>query len=225
MAVSGVSNTPSTSSLASSRQSIADNFDSFLSLLTTQLKNQNPLDPLDTNAFTQQLVQFTGVEQQLKTNEFLEAMMLANQNAGTASAVGYIGKTITASGVKGELTAEGAQWNFAVDKPATINVTVKDASGNVVFTKQGDVGMGESVFKWDGIGNDGKVKPDGTYSISISGRDADGKMVGVATEMKGEVTGVDLSGTEPVLLMGTARINMSSILTVRAKETTPAPTT
>src|SRR6187431_2602810 len=66
------------------RQTLAGNFDTFLRLLTTQLKNQNPLDPLDTNQFTQQLVQFTGVEQQLKTNQFLEAMMLANQNAGSS---------------------------------------------------------------------------------------------------------------------------------------------
>src|SRR6187455_2066047 len=91
---------------------IASNFTTFLQILTTQLKNQNPLDPLDTNQFTQQLVQLTGVEQQLKTNEFLEAMMLANQNAGQSAAVGYIGKTITASGVKSELGAEGAKWHF-----------------------------------------------------------------------------------------------------------------
>ena len=73
MAVSGVSTT-GTSATAASRQTIAQNFDTFLQLLTTQLKNQNPLDPLDTNQFTQQLVQFTGVEQQLKTNEFLASM-------------------------------------------------------------------------------------------------------------------------------------------------------
>src|SRR6187402_248688 len=106
MAVSSVGSSSGGSALASSRQTIAQNFDTFLQLLTTQLKNQNPLDPLDTNQFTQQLVQFTGVEQQLKTNEFLEAMMLANQNSGKSNAVGYIGKTITASGVKSELTKD-----------------------------------------------------------------------------------------------------------------------
>ena len=73
--VSGTSAT-SGSGLANSRKTIADNFDTFLQLLTTQLKNQNPLDPLDTNQFTAQLVQFSGVEQQLKTNEFLEALLL-----------------------------------------------------------------------------------------------------------------------------------------------------
>jgi flagellar basal-body rod modification protein FlgD len=217
MAVNGVGSTGSSSSMASSRATIADNFDTFLQILTTQLKNQNPLDPLDTNQFTQQLVQFTGVEQQLKTNQFLEAMMLANQNAGSSQAVGYIGKEITASGVKSELVNGSAKWHFAVDEASTINVTVKDADGNVVYTKQGNVGAGESVFNWDGIGSNGEEMPPGTYSINIQAKNADGKSVGVATEMTGEVTGVDLTGTEPVLLVGSARVNMSAVMSVRAK--------
>ncbi|RYE76389.1 MAG: flagellar hook assembly protein FlgD, partial [Hyphomicrobiales bacterium] len=161
MAVGGVGSSPATSALAGSRQGIADNFDTFLQILVTQLKNQNPLDPLDTNQFTQQLVQFTGVEQQLKTNQFLEAMMLANQNAGSSQAVGYIGKEITASGTKSELVDGAARWHFAVDEPAQITVQVKDAAGNVVFVKEGNVNKGESVFNWDGIGSDGSKKPNG----------------------------------------------------------------
>ena len=223
MAVNGVGSTGNNSALSNSRATIADNFDTFLQILTTQLRNQNPLDPLDTNQFTQQLVQFTGVEQQLKTNQFLEAMMLANQNAGQSSAVGYIGKTITASGVKSELGPNGARWHFAVDEAATINVTVKDANGKVVYTKQGNVPAGESLFTWDGLNNDGREMPDGTYSINIQAKNADGKMVGVATEMTGEVTGVDFTGSEPVLLIGSARVNMSAVLSVRAKEEAETP--
>ena len=216
MAVSSVA-ANTANSLTSSRKSIADNFDTFLQLLTTQLKHQNPLDPLDTNAFTQQLVQFTGVEQQLKTNDFLAAMMASTQIASNSQAVGYIGKVVTASGVKSELVEGSAAWHFATAKDATITVTVKDASGNSVFTKQGSVKSGESVFNWDGIGSDGKQKPDGSYSIQIEARDGDGKLIDVATEMTGEVTGIDLSGTEPVLIVGTARVNLSAILSVRAK--------
>ena len=216
MAVSGVA-ANTANSLSSSRQSIADNFDTFLQLLTTQLKHQNPLDPLDTNAFTQQLVQFTGVEQQLKTNDFLAAMMASTQIASNSQAVGYIGKVVTASGVKSELVEGSAAWHFATAKDATITVTVKDAGGNSVYTKQGSVKSGESVFTWDGIGSDGKQKPDGSYSIQIEARDGDGKLIDVATEMTGAVTGIDLSGTEPVLIVGTARVNLSAILSVRAK--------
>jgi flagellar basal-body rod modification protein FlgD len=216
MAVSGVGSTGS-SSMASSRQTIAENFDMFLQILTTQLRNQNPLDPLDTNQFTQQLVQFTGVEQQLKTNEFLQAMMTATQNASNTEAVNYVGKIVTASGNKSELVNGQAQWHFAVDQPANINVTVRDLDGNVVFTKSGSVGQGESIFTWDGIGNDGNKRPDGSYSITIEARNEDGKLIDVATEMTGEVTGVDFTGSEPVLIVGTGRVNMSAVLSVRAK--------
>ena len=117
MAVSSVA-ANTANSLTSSRKSIADNFDTFLQLLTTQLKHQNPLDPLDTNAFTQQLVQFTGVEQQLKTNDFLAAMMASTQIASNSQAVGYIGKVVTASGVKSELVEGSAAWHFATAKDA-----------------------------------------------------------------------------------------------------------
>lgn len=216
MAIAGVSSTGS-SALGASRQTIADNFDTFLQILTTQLKNQNPLDPLDTNQFTQQLVQFTGVEQQLKTNEFLEAMMTATQNSTNSEAVSYVGKVVTASGNKSELIDGIATWHFAVDKSATITATVRDLAGNTVFTKQGQVPQGESIFNWDGIGNDGNRKADGTYYVTIEARDADGRLIDVATEMTGEVTGVDFTGTEPVLIVGNARVNMSSVMSVRAK--------
>jgi flagellar basal-body rod modification protein FlgD len=217
MAVSGVGSS-SSSSTATSRQSIAQNFDTFLQLLTTQLKNQNPLDPLDTNQFTQQLVQFTGVEQQLKTNEYLEAMMTSTQTANNSQAVSYVGKIVTASGAKSELVNGSAIWHFAVDAKADINATVRDANGTIVYTKAGTVNKGESVFTWDGIGNDGKKKPDGSYSVTIEARDTStGKLISVATEMTGEVTGVDFTGSEPVLIVGGARVNMSAILSVRAK--------
>lgn len=216
MAVSGVGTTASSSAGGVSRQTIAENFDTFLTLLTTQLKNQNPLDPLDTNQFTQQLVQFTGVEQQLKTNDFLEAMMLSTQNAANSQAVGYVGKIVTASGSKAELVNGQASWNFAVEKPASVTITVRDESGNVVFTKQGSVTQGESIFTWDGMGNDGNKRPDGSYSVTIEGRDGDGRLVDVLTEMTGQVTGVDFTGSEPVLIVGNARVNLSSVLSVRA---------
>jgi flagellar basal-body rod modification protein FlgD len=196
---------------------LADNFDTFLQILTTQLRNQNPLDPLDTNQFTQQLVQFSGVEQQLKTNQFLEAMMTSTQNANNSQAVSYIGKIVTAEGSKTELVEGKATWHFATAKAASITATVRDKDGNVVYTKTGTVKQGESVFTWDGIGSDGRKKPEGSYSVTIEGRDGDGKLVDVATQMTGEVTGIDFSGSEPVLIVGGAKVNLSSVLSVRQK--------
>src|SRR6185312_8384343 len=126
MTVSGVSSTTNsaTAGLASDTNTIAGNFDTFLSLLTTQLKNQNPLDPLDTNQFTSQLVQFSSVEQQLQTNDYLSALVQANSGGGNASAVNYIGKIVTASGVKSDLVKGGkATWNFTMPNDANVTLT------------------------------------------------------------------------------------------------------
>jgi flagellar basal-body rod modification protein FlgD len=215
MSITGINGTTAASSLTGSRAGIADNFETFLSLLTTQLKNQNPLDPLDTNQFTSQLVQFTSVEQQLKTNEFLEAMVMSSSAGSNGQAVSYIGKVVTASGVRSELSGGGADWNFYAEKAADVTVTIRDAAGNVVHTHKGNVAEGETVFRWDGVGSDGKTRPDGTYSISIDARDANGRLVSVSTQMQGTVTGVDFSGTEPVLMIGTARVNLSAVSAVK----------
>ncbi len=227
MAVSGVgssSSSGSTAGLNGSSGSLAGNFDTFLNMLVTQLKNQNPLDPLDTNAFTQQLVQFSGVEQQLKTNEFLSAMMQATQSGSNSQAVSYVGKMVTADGTTSQLSNGAATWHFALPKAANITATVYDAKGNVVFTKQGSVAQGESVFTWDGVGSDGKTKPDGAYTIKVSAKDSDGKTVAVSTQMSGEVTGVDFTGTEPVLLLGTGRVTLSSVLKVESKSSSSSTT-
>ena len=219
MAVSGVSNSSSTTAAAATRQGIADNFDTFLQLLTTQLKNQNPLDPLDTNQFTQQLVQFSSVEQQLKTNDYLSALVSSNGNSGNTNAVGYIGKTVTASGTRSELANGKAVWNFSLKDTANVNVTIKNADGNVVYTEAGQLQAGAGQFTWDGKDTQGNTMAPGTYSITMQGTNAEGKMVNISTETTGAVTGVDFTGSEPVLMIGTARVNLSGVTSVRQTTT------
>jgi len=214
MAVSGISGTSSTS-ISGSRQGIADNFDTFLQLLTTQLKNQNPLDPLDTNAFTQQLVQFSSVEQQLKTNDFLSALVQSNNNTVQTNAVNYIGKTVSASGTRSELVNGSAVWNFSLEDAAVTTVNIKDADGNVVYTEQGSLQAGAGMFQWDGKTSTGATAPDGTYSITMVGVNAEGKNVPITTEFTGTVTGIDFTGTEPVLLIGTTRVNLSGVTSIK----------
>jgi flagellar basal-body rod modification protein FlgD len=216
MTVSGVSSSSSSSSgSVIDAKTIAGNFDTFLQLLTTQLKNQNPLDPMDTNQFTQQLVEFSGVEQQLKTNDFLSSLVAANANTTNSNAVGYIGKSVTASGVRSELVNNKAQWTFNITDAANVTVNIKDADGNTVYTEQGQMQAGSGTFSWDGTDNQGNTKPPGTYSISMQAVDAEGKSINVSTQTSGVVTGVDFTGTEPVLLVGTTRINLSGVTAVK----------
>ncbi|WDR04967.1 flagellar hook assembly protein FlgD [Devosia rhodophyticola] len=224
MAVSGVSNTTATtsSSLSGSSTGLADNFDTFLNILTTQLKNQNPLDPMDTNAFTQQLVQFSGVEQQLKTNKFLESLMLSSQSSVNTDAVSYIGKEVTASGVQAELKDGGATWAYNAQATASSAiVTIKDAQGNVVYSETGSLAQGPGNFLWDGKGSDGSVKPDGTYTISIDGKNLAGQNVAVSTSTTGIVSGVDFSGVEPILTVGQSKLKLSSVSSVKIPSSSP----
>jgi flagellar basal-body rod modification protein FlgD len=215
MAVEGVSSS-SSSSLNTSRQSIADNFDTFLSILTTQLKHQNPLDPMDTNQFTQQLVQFTSVEQQLKTNQFLEALMLANQASVNVDAVSYIGKEVTSAGNRAQLSGGQAIWGFNAESLASdATVTIKDSLGNVVYSENGSLEAGPGTFFWDGRGSDGSMRPDGVYTISIQAQGLSGRTVNVTTETRGVVSAVDFSGSEPVLTIGSGTIRLSDVTNVR----------
>ncbi len=214
MSVSGVSGS-SGGSMSGSRETIAQNFDTFLQLLTTQLRHQNPLDPLNTNEFTAQLVQFTSVEQQLKTNEFLEAMMLGAQTSANSQAVSYIGKQVVSTGSRAELTDSSATFRFMLEQDAAaVTVTIRNEDGSVVYTEQGTLPAGEGEFRWDGRGNDGTLNPDGPYSITIDARDQDGGYVPVTTRVQGTVTGVDFSGSEPVLLVGDSRISLSTVESV-----------
>src|SRR5450755_1327758 len=130
MTVSSVSSSTSTSAagLATDSSSIAGNFDTFLSLLTTQLQNQNPLDPLDTNQFTSQLVQLAGVEQQLKMNDQLTSLVSLQQTAQSTAALSFVGKTVAVDGSAGKLTGGQAQWTFSVPKPASASVANKSAT-------------------------------------------------------------------------------------------------
>ena len=214
--LAGSSGTNSTSSLDVTRAGIADNFDTFLNILTTQLKNQNPLDPLDTNQFTQQLVQFTGVEQQLKTNTFLEALMQASQNSTNTDAVSYIGKEITAAGTKSNLTAGGASWSYNAEASVSdAKVTISDANGNVVYAETGSLNKGPGSFLWDGKGSDGQTKPDGVYTIKIEGKNLAGNTVPITTSTIGVVSAVDFSGDEPILTVGGTKIKLSDVTAVK----------
>ena len=225
MAVSNVSGTTSTTTSSTARAGIADNFDTFLSILTTQLKNQNPLDPLDTNQFTQQLVQFSGVEQQLKTNEFLETLMLSSQNTAKSDAVAYIGKEATSSGKTGELTdSDAVFWAYSADANASnATVTIKDAKGQVVYTETGPLSAGPGTFRWDGVGSDGNARPNGVYSIDIKGADGNGKAVKISTASIGVVTAVDFTGDVPILTIGSRRVAITDVTDVRIPDVTAKP--
>ena len=204
--------TASAASASSSSKEIAGNFTQFLTLLTTQLKNQNPLDPMDTNQFTQQLVQYAGVEQQLKSNDRLDSILTNAKSSSAASATGFIGQTITADGKSTALKDGSATWTLTPARAATqATLTISDAKGNVVATQTKALAAGAQSFAWDGRSSSGFTSANGTYSIKVDAVDATGTKIAVDTKVSGTVNGVDLSGSEPVLLLGTSRVPVSTV--------------
>jgi len=212
---SGASSTPQTSTNASGgSSSIANNFDQFLTLLTTQLKNQSPLDPLDTNQFTSQLVQFAGVEQQLKMNDTLATLLSLNQASTATDAVGFIGKTITANGATSPLKNGAAFWSVNMPADGSGIVTIKNSSGSVVQTLSSTFKSGAQTVKWDGTTSTGSKAPDGDYTISVDAKDLSGAAVTAKTEVIGVVDGVDMTGAEPMLKIGEISIPINKITRV-----------
>ena len=156
---------------------LADNFQTFLTLLTTQLQNQNPLDPLDTNQFTQQLVQFAGVEQQLKSNDQLKALIAIEKSAQSTNALIYVGNTVAVDGSTQQFNGS-ATWNLKAEKSTTAAITITNSVGQTVYSGNFALTDAKASFIWDGKGNDGTQWPAGAYKMTATGKDSAGKDVG-----------------------------------------------
>ncbi len=202
VSAAGTGSSTSTSSTSSTATTgIADNFQTFLTLLTTQLQNQNPMDPLDTNQFTQQLVQFAGVEQQLKSNEQLKSLIEIEKSAQATQALVYVGNTVAVDGSKAQFD-KSATWNFKSEKDTTASITITNSTGQTAYSGSYTLKQGGSSFVWDGKGNDGVQWPAGTYTLTATGKDSSGNNVAISTEVQGVVDSVDLSASPPLLSIG-----------------------
>jgi len=203
--VSGTTTLPAGSSASSgtnalASQQIAGNFQTFLQLLTTQLQNQNPLSPLDTNQFTQQLVEFAGVEQQLNANQSLQTLISLQQTAQSTQALQFVGKTAVVKGNVNSLTNSQATWDLNVPSNSNVTLSIANSSGQTVFTGNYSANAGNNQpFTWNGKGNDGTQWPDGQYTLTATAADSSGNSVGITTEVQGVVSSVDLTQSPPLL--------------------------
>jgi flagellar basal-body rod modification protein FlgD len=216
------SGSSSASSSSTPTTGIADNFQTFLTLLTTQLQNQNPLDPLDTNQFTAQLVQFAGVEQQLRSNDQLKSLVDLEKSAQSTQALVYVGNTVAVDGSTAQFD-RSATWNIQAPADATSTITITNATGQTVFSGDFSLKQGNASFVWDGKGNDGTQWPPGAYTLTATGKDASGNSVAISTEIQGIVDSVDLTASPPLLSIGGQSYTTDKIKrVVRTVPATPA---
>jgi flagellar basal-body rod modification protein FlgD len=219
--VSGTTPLPAASSSSSSSVSsttggtLAGNFQTFLTLLTTQLQNQDPLSPLDTNQFTQQLVQFASVEQQLKTNSQLTTLVSLQQTAQSTQALGFVGKTAVVDGSTAALTNASATWDLSVPTNSNVNISITNSTGQTVFTGDYAVSAGNNLpFTWDGKGSDGTQWPDGSYRLTATAADSVGNPVAVSSQIQGVVNSVDLTQSPPLLSINGQNYTVSQIKSI-----------
>ena len=206
-----------TTAAGADRKTIAQNFDAFLLLLTTQLKNQNPMEPLDTNQFTQQLVQFASVEQQLKTNDQLTTLVSLQQTAQSTQALTFVGKTAVVDGSTAALTNASATWNLGVPTNSNVTISIANSTGQTVFTGNYAVNAGSNqAFSWDGKGNDGTQWPDGKYTLTATAADTAGNAVAVSTQIQGVVDSVDLTQSPPLLSINGQTYTVNQIRSIAA---------
>ena len=196
----------------SAQQQLSSNFDTFLQLLTTQLQNQDPLSPMDSNQFTQQLVEFSQVEQQINTNTNLSTLINQGNNGTGAYAVSYLGKAVTVSNGQAPLASGQAIWAYNLGTAASnTQLSVTDKNGNVVYTGAGETTSGAHVFNWDGKGTNGTQLPDGTYKLSVTATAADGSNVTTSVTSTGVVSEVDMTSNPPVLMVGPMPVALTDI--------------
>lgn len=207
--------TRTTSQASADKKEIDQDLNQFLKLLVTQLQNQDPLQPMDANQFTTQLVQFASVEQQIYQNANLEKLVSLQEGSHTGSLINYLGSMVEIEGSSMSLQGGSASASYTLDETAAqTTLKVLDASGKVVFSRSGETGAGTHTFTWDGRTTGGTQLADSTYTIAVDSRHIDGTSVDVTTHVLAQVTGIANDGDEPELIAGDQRIALSDVLSV-----------
>jgi len=218
-AQTGSNATSISSRMANSRATMADSTETFLQLMTTQLKNQDPLAPMDSSQFTQQIVQMTGVEQQLLTNDLLAALVGMN-DAGLSSSVNLIGKDVSTQTRAALLTDGQAAFEFNLPRAAsTLKLDVVNASGVVVATLDPAnlTGAGSHSVTWDGKNSTGGRQPDGgLYTLRITALDGAGGAIPAtaSSTATGRVTAVSQENGVTVVTVNGRKVPVTDIISV-----------
>ena len=207
--------TSATTTLSSTASSTLTSSD-FLTLLVTELQNQNPLEPTDTNDFISQLTSYANFEQQQTLNSNLSSLTTSFNSLLTLSSSNYIGQTVTAKADSATLENGSISFGYSLNSAASnVKLEVSDSSGNVVWSGSGTTTAGSNSFTWDGTTTSGTQLADGgTYSLAVTATDSSGNSVYGYTTVTGTVTGVDSSSGTAMLKIGDTSLAVSSVVGV-----------
>ncbi|WP_005036649.1 flagellar hook assembly protein FlgD [Holophaga foetida] len=191
--------------------------DAFLQLLVAQLQNQDPTQAQDPNQMVQQMTSFSALEQAQNTNTLLKAMQVQNQTMLQTQAVGLVGKMVEATTSQFDLSSGSSSMKLNLDSQADVKILIKDAKGNTVATlDKGNMTSGSHSVNWDGKDATGKALPDGTYTASVSAKNASGADVTSTLSTKVKVDSVFFNDGAAYIVAGGKQIALSDVTQIYA---------
>jgi len=200
-----------------SQKSRALGKDAFLTMLVTQMKNQDPLNPVENTEFTAQLAQFSSLEQMFNINDNLKNIQMSQSSLNNTQAINIIGKEVKAEGNSIKHTAGGeTNINYKLSSAAKeVKTSIYDNRGELVrVISESAKDSGEHTFVWDGKDNLGNIMSDGTYSFMTNAVDISGTDIAVTPLIRGSVTGVSFDNGNTLISVGGQSVSMSSIIEV-----------
>ena len=216
MEVNGVPIVEPTTGSATGSTSLAQDFDTFLTLLTTQLENQDPLNPLDTTEFTNQLTSFAQVEQAINSNSKLDRLIELQGAHQLTTGVDYIGKFAEAESDAMLLQDGRGRIGYELQtNSARTSITIVNQNGTPVLTTAGSTNAGRHIFDWDGLDEVGNEMPDGVYAALVTALDAEDNVLETTTTTFGKVTGVEIVDGKVTLVMGPLSVDLESVQSIQ----------
>jgi flagellar basal-body rod modification protein FlgD len=170
--------------------SLSSNFNDFLQMLMTQLQNQDPTSPMDTNEFTSELVEFSGVEQQINTNTSLTQLIQLTQAGEVMQASAMTGKQVTVSSDQIPLQNSHGTVQFTTATAEPVDIQIFDSNGNKLSDNMMMSTAGTNTWTWNGTNSSGATEPDGSYKVAVVAANAAGATSAVTTSVIGTATGV-----------------------------------
>ncbi len=206
---------PASTTNTDAMSQLSGNFSTFLTLLTTQLKNQDPTSPMDSSTFTQQLVEYSQVEQQINTNTNLQTLITQGTSNASAVTTSYLGKKVSVTNGEASLSGGAASWTYNLGTQAAgTTLTVTDANGKTVYSGAGATAAGNNTFAWDGKDNNGNQLDDGAYKLAVTANDANGTGITTSVASAGTVSQIDMTGSAPQLVIGNLEVGLGDVAAV-----------
>lgn len=193
---------------------LSNNYSDFLKLLMTQLQNQDPTSPMDTNAFTTELVQFSSVEQQINTNTSLTQLIQLTQSGEILQSSSMVGHTVALSNTPMPVQNGAGKINYTAASAGPVQIGVYNSTGTLLNQSLVTAASGANSWSWNAKDANGNLQPDGAYKVVVAATDKTGAATTLPYTVVGVATGVVKNGANLQLQLGPVTTDFANVQSV-----------